>query len=119
MLHLAARRNPRSLGRYPYTPAIRGGTSLPASEAGVTLPGSGRAYLVPVISGFVGGDITAGILATQLHRKPGVILFIDVGTNGEMVLSIDGRLTATSTAAGPAFEGHDHFLRDEGRQRGH
>lgn len=58
-----------------------------------------------MISGFVGGDITAGILATQLHRQRGILLFVDVGTNGEMVLSVDGRLSATSTAAGPAFEG--------------
>ena len=105
MLHLATGTNPCSLGRYPYTPALQGGASLPAADVGFTLPGPGRVYLPPVISGFVGGDITAGILATQLHRQPGIILFVDVGTNGEMVLSVDGRLSATSTAAGPAFEG--------------
>jgi uncharacterized 2Fe-2S/4Fe-4S cluster protein (DUF4445 family) len=105
MLHLAARINPRSLGRYPYTPVLKGGECISARDIGFSLPGAPRIYFPPIISGFVGADITAGILATGLHREPGVVLFIDIGTNGEMVLSINGRLTATSTAAGPAFEG--------------
>jgi uncharacterized 2Fe-2S/4Fe-4S cluster protein (DUF4445 family) len=62
-------------------------------------------YLPPIISGFVGADITAGILATQLDAYPGTALFIDIGTNGEIVLAQNGQLVATSTAAGPAFEG--------------
>jgi len=53
----------------------------------------------------VGADIVSGILASQLHEKDGVILFVDIGTNGEMVLASCGNLSATSTAAGPAFEG--------------
>jgi len=105
MLHLAARVNPGSLGRYPYTPGLRGGERIPARDVGFNLPDTAGIYFPPIISGFVGADITAGILATGLHREPGIVLFIDIGTNGEMVLSINGRLTATSTAAGPAFEG--------------
>jgi uncharacterized 2Fe-2S/4Fe-4S cluster protein (DUF4445 family) len=62
-------------------------------------------YFPPLISGFVGADITAGMLATDLHRAEGITLFVDIGTNGEMVLARDGKLQATSTAAGPAFEG--------------
>jgi uncharacterized 2Fe-2S/4Fe-4S cluster protein (DUF4445 family) len=53
----------------------------------------------------VGADIVSGILATQLYRGSGTVLFIDVGTNGEMVVAHKGKLFATSTAAGPAFEG--------------
>ncbi len=105
MLHLAVGVNPRSLGKYPYTPALKGGECIPARDVGFNLPGAARVYFPPIISGFVGADITAGIIATGLHREPGVVLFIDIGTNGEMVLSINGRLAATSTAAGPAFEG--------------
>ena len=57
------------------------------------------------IGPYVGADITSGILVTQLERRPGVVLFVDIGTNGEIVLSDNGRLLAASTAAGPAFEG--------------
>jgi uncharacterized 2Fe-2S/4Fe-4S cluster protein (DUF4445 family) len=53
----------------------------------------------------VGADITSGILASALDKKTGTTVFIDIGTNGEMVLAKDGRLAASSTAAGPAFEG--------------
>ncbi|MDR2742145.1 MAG: ASKHA domain-containing protein [Treponema sp.] len=58
-----------------------------------------------MISAYVGADITSGILVTRLAHKKGLNLFIDIGTNGEMVLAKDGRLAASSTAAGPAFEG--------------
>lgn len=105
MLHLALAIDPAPLGRYPYTPVFRGGVNLPAPETGLRLARGGRVHAVPVLSGYVGGDITAGIVATGLAELPGVTLFVDIGTNGEMVLARDGRLTSTSTAAGPAFEG--------------
>ena len=62
-------------------------------------------YLPPIISAYVGADITSGILATKLHNRPGVTLMVNIGTNGEMVMCAGGKLAATSTAAGPAFEG--------------
>jgi uncharacterized 2Fe-2S/4Fe-4S cluster protein (DUF4445 family) len=105
MLHLAANVNPASLGRYPYTPLIRGGDAYPAASLGIHAAAGVEAYLPPVISAYVGADITAGILASRLAELPGTSLFIDIGTNGEMVLATDGVLAATSTAAGPAFEG--------------
>jgi uncharacterized 2Fe-2S/4Fe-4S cluster protein (DUF4445 family) len=64
-----------------------------------------RAYVLPVIGGFVGGDTVAGILATSLADARGPTLFVDIGTNGEIVLCAGGKLSAASTAAGPAFEG--------------
>lgn len=64
-------------------------------------------YLLPIIKSFVGSDLTAGILYTDLLAKPGVNILIDIGTNGEMALSIAGKLFVTSTAAGPAFETSD------------
>lgn len=105
MLHLALGIDPAPLGKYPYTPDFRGGLSLPAAQAGLKLARGARVYPVPALSGYVGGDITAGIVATGLAERPGVTLFVDIGTNGEMVLARNGKLTATSTAAGPAFEG--------------
>ena len=105
MLHLAAAVNPQSLGKYPYTPQLRGGSIHLASDLHLLGTPATRVYLPPVFDAFVGADISAGILATGLGELPGVSLFIDVGTNGEMVLAVNGRLLATSTAAGPAFEG--------------
>lgn len=106
MLHLATNTNPSSLGKYPYTPALRGGTSLEARPyEGLHIAPSALIYLPPIISGFVGADITSGMLATRLHRRKETTLFVDIGTNGEMVIAHDGRLVASSTAAGPAFEG--------------
>ncbi|WP_243135828.1 ASKHA domain-containing protein [Acetobacterium tundrae] len=105
MIHLAAKVNPYSLGKYPYTPLLRGGSSLSYAEHLLNISESGAIYLPPIISAFVGPDITSGILATRLQDRKGVTLFVDIGTNGEMVLASDGLLTATSTAAGPAFEG--------------
>jgi len=105
MLHLATNINPSSLGRYPYTPQIYGGNHIEAFQHGFYISPFGLIYLPPIISAYVGADITSGILAAKLNEKDGVTLFVDIGTNGEMVLSLDGELSAASTAAGPAFEG--------------
>jgi uncharacterized 2Fe-2S/4Fe-4S cluster protein (DUF4445 family) len=105
MLHLAAGINPRSLGQYPYTPELTGGSWLAGADVGLHIAASGVVYLPPIISAYVGADITAGLQAVRLHEQKETVLFIDIGTNGEMAIVHDGRLWATSTAAGPAFEG--------------
>jgi len=105
MLHLAVGANPTSLGKYPYTPVLQGGESVSAADLGLAIAPDGLVYLPPIMSAYVGADITSGILATKLAALRGVTLFVDIGTNGEMLLAADGKLTATSTAAGPAFEG--------------
>jgi len=105
MLHLAAGVDPEPLGRYPYTPTLTGDVHYPARALGLIISPFGLVYFPPVVSGFVGADITAGMLSASLADEKGVTLFVDIGTNGEMVLARDGRLQATSTAAGPAFEG--------------
>lgn len=105
MIHLTGNRNPESLGKYPYTPVLYGGCYDPASENGINISPFGLVYFPPVISAYVGPDITSGILSAGLLERQGTNLFIDVGTNGEMVIGKEGSLSATSTAAGPAFEG--------------
>jgi uncharacterized 2Fe-2S/4Fe-4S cluster protein (DUF4445 family) len=105
MLHLATGTNPASLGKYPYTPALQCGESVRAADIGLAIAPNGQVYLPPIMSAYVGADITSGILAAKLAELRGVTLFVDIGTNGEMVLAVNGQLTATSTAAGPAFEG--------------
>ncbi|MBN2581196.1 MAG: DUF4445 domain-containing protein [Pirellulales bacterium] len=105
MQHLFCGLDSRGLGEVPFTPAVSERLLLPAGPLGLRIRPEGRAYVFPVIGGFVGGDIVAGILASELTETPGPTLFVDIGTNGEIVLWADGKLTAASTAAGPAFEG--------------
>lgn len=105
MLHLAVGQNPESLGQYPYISQIAGGEYVEASEQKIDISPFGKLYLPPVISAYVGPDITSGILASRLQDFKGTVLFIDIGTNGEMAIAQNGQLFATSTAAGPAFEG--------------
>ncbi|MEA4924584.1 MAG: ASKHA domain-containing protein [Syntrophomonadaceae bacterium] len=105
MLHLAAGVSPYSLGKYPYEPKIYGGEYWLAQDLGIAAAPLGVIYMPSIISAFIGADISSGILAAQLHRKKGVTLFVDIGTNGEMVIACHGSIAATSTAAGPAFEG--------------
>ncbi|HWR09735.1 ASKHA domain-containing protein [Sporomusa sp.] len=105
MLHLAMAADPASLGKYPYTPLLWGDSYHAASEVGLAAAPFAQLYLPPVMSAYVGADITAGILAADLSNLKGTTLFVDIGTNGEMALAVNGRLSVTSTAAGPAFEG--------------
>lgn len=97
--------DPRALGELPFVPAFREPVVAGAREFGLTVCPHAEVLVFPQIGGFVGGDTVAGIIATQLDRKERPALLVDVGTNGEIVLSHNGRLTATSVAAGPAFEG--------------
>ena len=97
--------DPSALGGVPFVPAVGRGLLLPATQLGLHIHPRATACLLPVIGGFVGGDTVSGILATGLAVNDGPTLLIDIGTNGEIVLFADGKLTAASTAAGPAFEG--------------
>jgi uncharacterized 2Fe-2S/4Fe-4S cluster protein (DUF4445 family) len=76
-----------------------------AAEVGFSLHPQARVYISPNIKSFVGGDITAGLVASEFAAGPGTGLFIDLGTNGEIVLKKGPEFVTTSTAAGPAFEG--------------
>ena len=104
MQQLFCRIDPSSLGEIPFVPTAGHRLYEPAAKLGLHIHPRGRLYVMPVIGGFVGGDTVSGILATEMAEANGPTLLVDIGTNGEIVLSHDGRLTAASTAAGPAFE---------------
>ena len=97
--------DPGALGEVPFVPAAGRGLVLSAAELGLHVHRRASACVMPVIGGFVGGDTVSGILATALAESQGPTLLVDIGTNGEIVLFADGKLSAASTAAGPAFEG--------------
>lgn len=106
MHHLFLGIDPVYLGPTPYIPVVREllclkGKDIPELDLSSNAP----IYLLPNISAFVGADISAGILSTSLWKEDKTILFVDLGTNGEVVIASRRRLWACSTAAGPAFEG--------------
>ncbi len=104
MLHLFSGLDPSGLGRAPFTGVFRHGLSMPASELGVKMHQQGQIRILPQIGGFVGGDVVAGLLTLKPEAED-VFLYLDIGTNGEMVLHNRGEWWACSAAAGPAFEG--------------
>jgi uncharacterized 2Fe-2S/4Fe-4S cluster protein (DUF4445 family) len=105
MLHIIMGTDPSPLAAVPFTATLKGNAGFGAKELGFGISGIGLAYLPPIISAYLGADISAGILAAQLHRRKGRSLFMDIGTNGEIIVADNGRLLAASAAAGPAFEG--------------
>ncbi|MCD4825715.1 MAG: ASKHA domain-containing protein [Phycisphaerae bacterium] len=105
MQHLLCSLDVSSLSVLPFEPARQEAWVSEAAELGLTIAPGGKAFVLPVIGGFVGGDTVAGILATDMTDAAGPTLMIDIGTNGEIVLAADGQLLAASAAAGPAFEG--------------
>jgi uncharacterized 2Fe-2S/4Fe-4S cluster protein (DUF4445 family) len=105
MLHLLAGLNPASLAQAPYRPIFLNSIDISQLNEAMGLNPWAKVLTLPSMSSFVGGDIASGLLATDLEKRPGATLFIDIGTNGEIVLSRQGQLVATSCAAGPALEG--------------
>ncbi len=105
MLHLLLGVDAHPISVAPFVCAFRDPLDLPAAELGIGIHPEGRVQLLPSIGAYVGADIVAGIQATGLTREPELRLFVDVGTNGEIVLGNADRVLATASPAGPAFEG--------------
>lgn len=105
MMHLFLGVDPSSLGRSPYIPAFTSSQTVPASELNLRISDSGEVYCLPSVSGYIGGDIVAGLLTSELYKSHERALFIDIGTNGEIVLGSKEDMHACSCAAGPALEG--------------
>jgi len=97
--------DPTAIRREPYVPAVRMVPTLRAAELGLDLHPRAPVYLAPCVSSYVGGDITAGAFATGIGETSRLTLFIDMGTNGEMVVGNEEWLMCCSCSAGPAFEG--------------
>jgi len=97
--------DPSALGEMPFVPAFTNALEFDSADLGLDIHHNGKIYVFPQIGGFVGGDTVAGLVASRLSAKEGTILFVDIGTNGEILLKHKERIMATSVAAGPAFEG--------------
>ncbi|MBN1697763.1 MAG: DUF4445 domain-containing protein [Spirochaetales bacterium] len=106
MMHLFLALNPSNIGKAPFTPVMRNTGVFRAKEIGIGIHGTGLVDILPAVSAYIGGDIAADMYVSKLHKGKGPAVLIDIGTNGEIVLCEKGRLSACSTAAGPAFEGY-------------
>jgi uncharacterized 2Fe-2S/4Fe-4S cluster protein (DUF4445 family) len=105
MTQLALGIDPEPLGVAPFVTATRTLPRVLAADLGVPVHPGAPAYTFPALGAYVGGDIVAGMLASGMDRDKRLRLFVDVGTNCEIVLGDGQTLLATAAPAGPAFEG--------------
>ncbi len=105
MHHLLIGLDPRYLALAPYPLVLQAPQDIKARDLDLEINPAGYLHLLPLKAGFVGSDTIAGILATGLHKHTDPALFMDLGTNGEIVVGNKTHLICCSTAAGPAFEG--------------
>lgn len=105
MIHLFLGLPPASIRLSPYVPVVNHPQPITAFEAGLHIHPLASVDCLPGVSAYVGADITAGTLAAGLNATDALTLFIDVGTNGEIVLGNREWLVSCACSAGPAFEG--------------
>jgi uncharacterized 2Fe-2S/4Fe-4S cluster protein (DUF4445 family) len=110
MIHLLLGVIPEYIRLSPYTPAVFLPGCYTAGQVGISVCENAPVLFAPAVGSYVGGDITAGLLCTSLatslgKNSGGLVLFIDIGTNGEIVLGNKDFIFACACSAGPAFEG--------------
>jgi len=105
MTHLVLGLDPKYIMMSPYTPTSNFIPPVRAINIGLNVKDHVFTYIFPGVASYVGGDIVAGVLGSGIFQRDEVTLFIDVGTNGEIVIGNKDWLTCTSCSAGPAFEG--------------
>jgi uncharacterized 2Fe-2S/4Fe-4S cluster protein (DUF4445 family) len=105
MTHLLLGLDPQYLRAEPYIPTISASPKLVAGELGLRANMLAHVHVMPSVGSYVGGDITAGVISSGMFTTDKLTLFIDIGTNGEMVLGNKDWLLACACSAGPAFEG--------------
>ena len=105
MMHLFYGIDPQHIREEPYIPAATFFPLIRGKSVGFQIDPQAIIYSMPNVASYVGGDITAGVLVSQIHKQEAVSLFIDIGTNGEIVLGNKDWLVTAACSAGPAFEG--------------
>ena len=105
MVHFLLNLDPRRIRKEPYIASVSFVPPIRAAEAGIQINKRGLLYCLPSVAAYVGSDIVAGVLTTRIYTKKRVSLFVDIGTNGEVVLGNRDWLVCASSSAGPAFEG--------------
>jgi len=105
MVHFLLNLDPTRIRREPYIASAGFVPPIRAAEAGIQVNKRGLLYCLPSVAAYVGSDIVAGVLSTRIYTKKGISLFVDIGTNGEVVLGNKDWMVCASSSAGPAFEG--------------
>jgi uncharacterized 2Fe-2S/4Fe-4S cluster protein (DUF4445 family) len=105
MEHLALGIDPRPIASAPFVPAFREAMRIDAVSLGLSFSRGAFVWAFPLLSGYVGGDTLAFIWSSKIYESREMLLGLDIGTNGEIVLGNRDRIITCSTAAGPAFEG--------------
>lgn len=102
MQHILLGVDPSSIGVYPFTPSFTNTQYRNGAELGIP---ADEICVLASASAYIGSDITAGAVALNIHNDARTVMLVDVGTNGEVLISHKGKIYAASTAAGPALEG--------------
>lgn len=105
MTHLFLGLNPAPIIKEPYIPTASIFPITSAGRLGINASPDAPLYTLPCVASYVGGDVVAGVLATKIHKKQEISAFIDIGTNGELVVGNSEWLLAVACSAGPCFEG--------------
>jgi len=98
--------DPSAMSKAPYTPPFLNSVRVDSRTLGLSGNGACELRSLPLISGYVGGDVVADVLVSGMHRSDSTSLLIDLGTNGEVVIGSSRGLLTASCAAGPALEGY-------------
>ena len=105
MSHLLLGLDPKFIREAPYVPICNQMPLTRAAAIGIDAHPSMRLFLYASVASYVGGDIVSGVHACQMYKNPALTLFIDIGTNGEIVVGNDDWMICAACSAGPAFEG--------------
>jgi len=105
MIHFLLNLDPTRIRREPYVASAAFVPPIRAAEVGVQINKRGLLYCLPAVAAYIGSDIVAGVLTTGIYTKEKLSIFVDIGTNGEIVLGNKNWLICASSSAGPAFEG--------------
>jgi uncharacterized 2Fe-2S/4Fe-4S cluster protein (DUF4445 family) len=105
MSHLFWGLNPAYIREEPYTPTLNTFPLWRSGTAKLNINAQSPVYTVPCVASYIGGDIVAGVLASKMHKNSEIALFMDIGTNGEIVIGNNEWLVTAACSAGPCFEG--------------
>ncbi len=105
MHHIFLGLNPIYIGRSPFIPAVQNSLDIKARDTGLKINPSAYIHVLPLEAGFVGADNVGVLIAEEPYNQDEMVLVIDIGTNGELLLGNRDKVCSTSCATGPAFEG--------------